>query len=234
MCQETMSRRQAWIDIILALILVGISGIMTGLVGALMARQQFFLLLVLQGLFILLGLQIMLAIRGQSWRHLGLQALTFKDFNRTLIGLVSCMGANLALTTLIYAFDPEILRHHVNQLQTIAMQMSREIPFVGVAAMMFFVGVYEEIMARGFLLSRCQIALGGVWAPIFLSSILFGLGHAYQGWMGIVQTTLFGIVLAVLTVRWQTLWPAIFSHALLNTFSLAVLKRVAEQGPPGF
>jgi len=229
-----MNRRQAWIDIIFALILVGVSGIMTGLVGALIARQRFFLLLVLQGLFILLGLRFLLAVRGQSWRHLGLQALTFKDINRTLIGLVSCMGANIVLTGFIYAFDSEALKQHVDQLQAIAMQLGKEIPLLGVAAMMFFVGVYEEIMARGFLLNRCQTALGGVWGPVLLSSFLFGLGHAYQGWIGIVQTTLFGIVLAALTVRWRTLWPAIFAHALLNTFSLAVLKRIAEQAPPGF
>lgn len=229
--KNNINRRQAWIDIILALLLVGASSVVVGLIGALAGQQPFSLLLMLQGLVILLGLYFLLAIRGQRWRHLGFQGITLKDFSRTLIALLSCMGANVILTALIFALDPQPLQNHLNQLQMIAAQLSKEIPFPVVAAMMFFVGVYEEIVARGFLLSRCRTALGGVWAPVLLSSLLFGLGHIYQGGVGVAQTTLFGIVLATLTLRWGTLWPAIFAHAILNTFSLAMLKRIAEQTP---
>lgn len=223
-----MNRRQAWIDIILALILVIVSGIIVALMGLFIPQRQFSLLLVLQGLIILLGLRLLLAIRRQSWRHLGLQALTPKDLGRTLIGILSCIGANVVLTTMVFAADPQLLNRHIDQLKVIAAALSSEIPFAGIAAMMFFVGVYEEIMARGFLLSRCRIALGGVGGPVLLSSLLFGLGHLYQGWIGVLQTTLFGIVLAALTVRWGTLWPAIFAHATLNTLSLAILEQVVE------
>ncbi|QBQ55886.1 CPBP family intramembrane glutamic endopeptidase [Nitrosococcus wardiae] len=226
-----MNRRQAWVDIILALILVGVSGVAIGLMGALMAQHQFSLLLILQGVVILLGLRLLLAMRGQSWRHLGLQAITFKDLGRTLVGLFSCIGANMVLTTVIFMIDPPLLKQHMSQLKVIATYLSGEIPFAGIIAMMFFVGVYEEITARGFLLTRCRTALGGRWGPVLLSSFMFGLGHLYQGWIGVAQTTLFGIVLAALTIRWGTLWPAIFAHAILNTFSLVVLERLAEQVP---
>jgi membrane protease YdiL (CAAX protease family) len=222
-----MNRRQAWVDIILALVLVGVSGIIIGLISTFIAQHQFSSLLALQGVIVLLGLRFLLAMRGQSWRHLGLQAITLKDSGRTLIGLLSCIGANMVLTTLISIADPELLKQHMDQLQIIAVQLSDEIPFAGIAAMMFFVGVYEEIMARGFLLTRCRVALGGIWGPILLSSFLFGLGHLYQGWIGVAQTALFGIVLAAFTVRWSTLWPAIFAHAILNTFSLVMLERIA-------
>lgn len=218
-----MNRRQAWIDIILALLLVGASSVMIGMVGVFIGRQRFFLLLLIHGAVILLGLRLLLAMRGQGWQHLGLQGIALKDFGRTLIALLSCIGANIVLTTLIFSLDPQPLQKHLDQLQLIAAQLSREIPLLGVAAMMFFVGVYEEIMARGFLLNRCRTALGGVWAPILLSSFLFGLGHIYQGGVGVAQTTLFGIVLAVLTLRWGTLWPAIFAHATLNTLSVVML-----------
>jgi membrane protease YdiL (CAAX protease family) len=228
-----MNRRQAWIDIILSLGLVGISGVVVGLISTFIAQHQFSSLLVLQGLIILLGLRFLLTMRGQSWRHLGLQAITLRDFGRTLMGLLGCIGANMVLTTFIFTADPQLLKQHVDQLQVIASQLSDEIPLAGVAIMMLFVGVYEEIMARGFLLTRCRDALGGIWGPVLLSSFLFGLGHLYQGWIGVMQTTLFGIVLATLTVRWSTLWPAIFAHAILNTFSLVMLERIAGQAPLG-
>lgn len=228
-----MNRRQAWIDIILALLLVGVSGITVSLMSAFIGRQQIFLLLILQGLVVLAGLRLLLAMRGQGWRQIGLQAITLKDFSRTLIALFSCIGANIVLTLTIFNLNSQSLQSHMDQLQAISTLLSKEIPFIGIVAMMFFVGIYEEIMARGFLLSRCQTALGGKWLPILASSFLFGLGHVYQGGVGVAQTTLFGIVLAALTLRWGTLWPAIFAHAILNTFSLAMLKRIAEQAPLG-
>lgn len=218
-----MSRQQAWIDIALALLLVGISTVMVRLMSKAITESRFSFLLVLQGIIILLGLRFLLVIRGQSWRHLGLGGFFLKDFGRILLILFSCIGVNIVLTTGVAAIDPQLLKQHLNQLQFIANQFSDEISFTGIAAMMFFVGVYEEIMARGFLLNRCQIALGSRWKSILLSSFLFGLGHLYQGWIGVVQTTLFGIVLALFTTYWGTLWPGIFAHALMNTLSLAIL-----------
>lgn len=226
-----MNRRQAWIDIILALLLVGVSGVAISLMVAFIGRQQILLSLVLQGLAVLAGLRLLLAMRGQGWRHIGLQTMTSKVFSRTLVALLSCIGANIMFTAIIFASNPQLLQEHMDQLQVIATVLSKETPFIGIVAMMFFVGIYEEITARGFLLNRCRTALGGQWAPIILSSFLFGLGHLYQGTIGVLQTTLFGIVLAALTLRWGTLWPAIFAHAILNSFSLAILQRIAEQVP---
>jgi membrane protease YdiL (CAAX protease family) len=62
--------------------------------------------------------------------------------------------------------------------------------------------------------------------PIVFSSVLFGLGHFYQGIYGIVQTALFGAVLAALTLRWGTLWPAIFAHAAVNMLSVVELGNI--------
>lgn len=229
-----MNRRQAWIDIVLALVLVGVSGVVVSLLSIFIGRQQIFLLLILQGFAVLVGLRFLLAMRGQGWRQIGLQAITSKDFSRVLIALFSCIGANIALTLIIASSNPQSLQNHMDQLQGIATLLNKKMSFIGIVTMMFFVGVYEEIMARGFLLSRCQTALGGKWAPILLSSFLFGLGHIYQGGVGVAQTTVFGIVLAALTLRWGTLWPAIFAHAILNTFSLAMLKKLAEQAQAPF
>jgi membrane protease YdiL (CAAX protease family) len=66
----------------------------------------------------------------------------------------------------------------------------------------------------------------GVWAPVLVSSVLFGLGHVYQGWIGVAQTTVIGAIFAIFTVRWATLWPAIMAHAALNTLSVAALTGV--------
>jgi membrane protease YdiL (CAAX protease family) len=124
---------------------------------------------------------------------------------------------------LVYLSVPQDTRGHLIELQAIASRVADGLPLTVVAAVMFFVGVYEELTARGFLLARCLAALDGVWAPVLLSSVLFGLGHFYQGWIGVLQTAVFGVILATFTVRWRTLWPAILAHAMVNTLSIAAL-----------
>jgi len=86
-----------------------------------------------------------------------------------------------------------------------------------------FIGLYEELLARGFLLHRARHLLGGWWGPVTVSSLLFGLGHAYQGAFGVIQTTIVGAVLAAAVLRYGTLWPAIIAHALVNAVSLWLL-----------
>jgi membrane protease YdiL (CAAX protease family) len=49
-----------------------------------------------------------------------------------------------------------------------------------------------------------------------LSSLVFGILHAYQGWLGIVRTALLGMILAASFVVSGSLWPAIIAHALLD------------------
>ena len=48
----------------------------------------------------------------------------------------------------------------------------------------------------------------------------------YQGLYGVVQTALLGLVLAVFTLRWRTLWPAILAHAAVNILSVVQLREI--------
>jgi uncharacterized protein len=68
------------------------------------------------------------------------------------------------------------------------------------------------------------VVFGRWWPALLVSSILFGLAHLHQGWVGAVQTMLIGVVFAAFTIRWGTLWPAILAHAGLNLASLLVLE----------
>lgn len=86
-----------------------------------------------------------------------------------------------------------------------------------------FVGLYEEIAFRGFLLPRLAGVLPRRLA-ILVAAIAFGLLHlSSQGWIGVAQTTVAGIVLGAATLRWQRLWPAIVCHATFDLVSFAIL-----------
>jgi membrane protease YdiL (CAAX protease family) len=56
-----------------------------------------------------------------------------------------------------------------------------------------------------------------------VSSLIFGLGHTYQGWFGVMKTTVAGICLAILVLLTRSVWPAIIAHAGIDTASLVAL-----------
>ncbi len=227
-----MSRHRAWLEILLVLVLVAVSGMAVAVLAeASDGRMPLSMLLVLQGAVILVGLTMLLAHAGQRWGDVGLRAIQARDLWRALLLFAACIGANLLLMLFVYVVVPDYVREHVYRLQDIASRLADGLPITAIAATMFFVGVYEELTARGFLLARFLTALHGLWAPVLLSSMLFGLGHVYQGWLGVAQTVVIGSVFAIYTVRWATLWPAILAHALLNTLSIAVLAELnSSQG----
>jgi uncharacterized protein len=94
-------------------------------------------------------------------------------------------------------------------------------------------GVYEEIVFRGFLLGRLMgglATLSGVLTKraatrvaIVLSAILFAVGHAYQGPVGMVQTLVVGVLLGWLRVRRASLFAPIGSHLTIDLVGMVAL-----------
>lgn len=224
-----MSRAQAFSDIGLGLALLALSVLLAAftvqLVG--LSVTQLPAVMMIQGLTLIIGLRALLAFRNQTWSHLLLHPLRFSDIGRGLLGMMACFGLNLVFSLGLYALDPDAMQAHMERLQQLAVLLTEDLPFALVAAIMLFVGVYEELLARGLLLDRSRILFGGRWWPVLISSVLFGLGHIYQGWIGVAQTTLVGMVLALLTLYWRSLWPAILAHGFLDTVSLGAARQLA-------
>ena len=61
---------------------------------------------------------------------------------------------------------------------------------------------------------------------IGLSAVLFGLGHAYQGGIGIIITSLIGLYLSLVYAVSGALWVAIGVHFLVDAFSLWVMPAI--------
>ena len=84
-------------------------------------------------------------------------------------------------------------------------------------------GLGEELAYRGFLVPVLAQLLGGPWPAALLSSALFGVLHAYQGWLGVMRTACLGLVLASSFIVTGVLWPAILAHAMLDILAGLVL-----------
>ena len=94
---------------------------------------------------------------------------------------------------------------------------------INLVLMWITAGFLEEFLWRGYLINRLVDLFGSqatlTWVlVIIISAIIFGLGHGYQGTMGMLKTGAIGLVfgLAFLAVG-RNLWPLVLAHALIDS-----------------
>jgi uncharacterized protein len=97
-----------------------------------------------------------------------------------------------------------------------------------------FAAFGEEFAYRGYLLRRTIDALGGstrgAVAAVLLCGALFGVGHFYQGPVGMIDSTVSGLVFGTLYVKsGGNLWPSTLAHGLTDTLALALIASGAIQ-----
>ncbi len=115
--------------------------------------------------------------------------------------------------------DPEKLRAVAKRLESAqellprTKREAREFVAVSITA-----GICEEIIYRGYLMVYLSsaIAIGGMWPAALLSSLAFGLGHAYQGPMGMLKTGLVGLAMAGLYLSTGSIWLPIVLHVAMD------------------
>jgi membrane protease YdiL (CAAX protease family) len=76
-------------------------------------------------------------------------------------------------------------------------------------------GFCEEFLFRGYFIWALSPWLGW-WGAAALSLAIFALGHAYQGWSGVLRTAIMGALFTLVVATLDSLWPAIVLHALLD------------------
>lgn len=91
-------------------------------------------------------------------------------------------------------------------------------------------GVCEELMYRGLLLGGLAVGVG-LWPAVAISTIVFGLGHAYQGPAGVIRTGLVGLIMALLTVFSGSIWVAVALHVVVDVFQGQVLAAAVALEP---
>jgi membrane protease YdiL (CAAX protease family) len=106
---------------------------------------------------------------------------------------------------------PELLRKLANRLLPVSV-----LEYLPYAALAITAGVCEEFIYRGFAIAAFSRAGLPIWVVVMVSSILFGLAHAYQGRGGIVSTGIFGVLLAIGRLGFGSLLPVMMWHAGLD------------------
>ncbi len=90
------------------------------------------------------------------------------------------------------------------------------------------VGYREELFFRAYLIGRLEDAGVGRGAAAVGGSILFGLGHLYQGVPGFVVASLTGLILAIAFLRRRSVHGIALAHGLYNSVVLFAGSLVAQ------
>ena len=175
------------IDLTLQLLRIGFALVIVGLVAYLLRRS------------------------GESLRTLGVDgSQPGRDLGRGA-GLAAVVG----LTGLVWY----LIAHRLGINLTVAAQGLPEVwwrtPVLVLGALEN--AVVEEVVVLGFVLHRLR-QLGWNWGPaIWLSALVRGSYHLYQGVGGFAGNVVMGLLFGWLFKRWERVMPMIVAHALIDS-----------------
>jgi hypothetical protein len=168
-----------------------------------------------------------LKLRGETWKDFGLtfNSVTLKEGFKVF--LWSLLVFLLAIIGFIIG---SIIMANITGIPEGSADMSGYAYLKDNLGMLILslVGVYivssfgEEVIYRGFLINRIsQMGLDTKkmqWLAVIISSLIFGFVHYEWGAMGIAQTTLMGLALAICYIKLKKrLWILILAHAYMDT-----------------
>jgi uncharacterized protein len=177
-----------------------------------------------------------------AWRSL-VRGLTLQELGLSSSGWVGIVVSGVSGTFLIGALQwlnlrrigkmegeaPELLRKLASRLLPVTI-----VEYLPYSALAITAGVCEEFVYRGFAIAALSRAGLPLWMVVIVSSILFGLAHAYQGRGGIVSTGIFGVLLAIGRLWLGSLVPVMMWHAGLDLAAgIAAPKYLLKQTAAG-
>jgi len=130
----------------------------------------------------------------------------------------------VAMTSVI--FYPEILQK-TPQAQKAFQEAFPPTSLSTLVLMMVFVAIWEEVVFRGFALTRLQAIFKRWWLAIAVSAAFFGVLHHYEGVIGMAVIAGLAFVMGVLFAWRKSLVPSIVFH-LVNNVVFVLLIRLSE------
>jgi membrane protease YdiL (CAAX protease family) len=80
-------------------------------------------------------------------------------------------------------------------------------------------GFCEELIFRGYFQRQFLAITGRIDIAIILQAIVFGMGHMYEGWKGVITIMVYGALFGILAVIRKSLRPGMIQHAGQDLFS---------------
>jgi membrane protease YdiL (CAAX protease family) len=162
---------------------------------------------------VMLGVVLLIA-RGIDRRTLGLQAP--RSWWRAL-GLT--LGLFVALVIVVQLLESVLHASREQGLEPPHWEPSKAVPFALNAAVVVLVAPFvEELTYRG--LGIAVLRPFGVWVAVLGTAAAFAAAHGLIE--GFVSLFIFGVAIAILRLRTDSLYPGMLFHACFNGIALAL------------
>lgn len=170
---------------------------------------------------------MVLAVGLAMWREqspsssIGLSSFKLKYLG---IAVLFLFGSNIVLLGLQQLLNQVGLEIHnnVNQIVEQASEMVWWWLAISITA-----AVCEEVVFRGYVLTRLKLVLKTGWAvPIIFATVSFASGHLYQGTGGFILILIYGLMFCWLYVRTGSIWPGMLAHFIQDYSAIFLYKYV--------
>ncbi len=155
------------------------------------------------------------AASDRSWTSFGLTVPEgWRLWTSVAVFLLLAAYHVLAVATLARSADARAsLRQQFGVLAGLLPRTRTELYRFGGASLT--AGFCEEFLYRGYFIWVFAPWLGW-WGAAALSLPFFAVAHIYQGWNGVMRTGIAGAVFTLVVAIFDSLWPAIAIHALVD------------------
>lgn len=155
--------------------------------------------------------------RGQSFRSVGVTARRWLSSIPLGIAASAAAGGLIMLTMLSLFYVWPDLAKNMNENKELIMSTVPHLTLVQFALLAIVIGVYEEFLFRGFLMTRLRRATGSWTLAVVLSTIVFTALHAFgQTAVALVSVAILSLVFSFLTIWRRSILPAIVAHAAFD------------------
>ena len=180
-------------------------------------REMLPQMLAVAAVFSVITIGVILRSRRQSFRSIGLHPDKF--WLNGIIGIGAVIAVSIMLSQTLTALE-KLVPQLVGQMEENTERIKAMIPNVGPAgfvAVSLLVGFYEEVIFRGFIMTRLRRATGSWGAGVLSSTVIFvGLHAMDQTNSALIAITILSLALSLLTIWRRSIVPAVVAHTLFN------------------
>ena len=185
--------------------------------------------IVIQWSLALAAIVLWIAFR-REWQAIGVVPHVGWGFAGVLVGMVIAGNAVRRQRRQVLADDEALAR-----LRTRMSRLELMLPHSREELARFFrlsvtAGICEELLYRGYLIWYLSHWLD-FYPAAALASVLFGIGHIYQGWRGVLTTGLVGAFLTAVYLISGSLYLGMLIHALMDAHSGHLMFAAYEREP---
>ena len=161
---------------------------------------------------------------GDGLRRFGISAVPWwKWMSVSLAALVFSLCSHREVSAMFYGPLPDSYNQSSELVRSNVAHVKAGWPNTAMHSMMFAVAAFaEELIMRGYLISRLSELFGRTWAAVLVSTAVFASYHIYEGTMAVVIIFLDGLAYSACLLVTKSLWPGATAHALSNALQLFV------------